>query len=354
MINPGAILWKFRVDVRPVTSSSNPNLYGRLGSTPAVVQGRVYVGGDEYLYALDAATGAEQWRFNTPNGFVTSPAVAGDTVYFESGDSTLYAVVATTGKERWRFTDANAVRGAGAIFTDPVVSDGVVYVGSVEERVYALNAFSGRELWHVAVAGSVVDTPAVADGRIYFGTAPAPPPGPTATFFYAVDARTGAIVWRVPLDSEPSSPPAVVNGVVYVTGVSLGVYALDAQTGQTKWHYNIGIGDAPAVAYNTVYINDGYGLIALDAGSGNERWRFQQPDGFSVSPTIAGDVIYCPTMDWYNNARVSQPGRLYAVNAQTGQLIRRFPIAGDLWDTTAIVDGVAYLKSSDGYLYAIR
>jgi outer membrane protein assembly factor BamB len=103
-----------------------------------------------------------------------------------------------------------------------------------------------------------------------------------------------------------------------------------------------------------VYISDGSGLIALDTGSGNERWRFQQPDGFLVSPTIAGGVVYCPTLDWYDDARVSQPGRLYAVDAQTGQLIRRFSIAGDLGNTAAIVDGVAYLKSSDGYLYALR
>jgi outer membrane protein assembly factor BamB len=250
MINPGSILWKFRVDVRPVTNSNNPNLYGRAGSTPAAVQGRVYIGGDEFLYALDAATGAQQWRFNTPGGVVNSPAIAGDTVYFESGDSTLYALAAATGEERWRFTGANPAQGAGAIFTDPVVSGGVVYVGSVQERVYALDALSGRERWRVAVAGRFVDTPAVADGRIYFGTTPSVQAGAKATFFYSVNTQTGRIAWRVPLDSEPSSPPAVVNGVVYFTGPGLGVYALDDQTGQTNWRYSKGhvIADAPAVA----------------------------------------------------------------------------------------------------------
>ena len=109
MLNPGAVLWHFGVDIRPRTTAPPVPVYGRSGSTPAVVQDRVYIGGDESLYALDAVTGQEQWRFNTPRGIVNSPAVAGDLVYFASGDSTLYAVARTAGRLVWRFPRTPAV-----------------------------------------------------------------------------------------------------------------------------------------------------------------------------------------------------------------------------------------------------
>jgi outer membrane protein assembly factor BamB len=53
----------------------------------------VYFGsGDGRLYALDARTGQEKWRFKTDGGVNSSPAVAGGVVYFGSTDGYLYAV----------------------------------------------------------------------------------------------------------------------------------------------------------------------------------------------------------------------------------------------------------------------
>jgi len=81
------------------------DVYGRVGSTPAIVDGIVYVAGvEDYLFALDAETGQEKWRFQTPKGSMNSPSVADGVVYISSGDETLYAVDAETGKEIWRFS----------------------------------------------------------------------------------------------------------------------------------------------------------------------------------------------------------------------------------------------------------
>jgi len=45
---------------------------------------------------------------------------------------------------------------------------------------------------------------------------------------------------------------------------------------------------------------------------------------------------------------------LYAVDAQTGRLLKFLSLAGDIGNTAAIVDGVAYIKSDNGYLYALH
>ena len=51
-------------------------------SSPAVAGGVVYCGSrDGYFYAVDAARGAENWRFKMVEWADSSPAVAGDRVY---------------------------------------------------------------------------------------------------------------------------------------------------------------------------------------------------------------------------------------------------------------------------------
>jgi len=65
-----------------------------LWSVPTVSNGRVYVGSDTdgILHVLDAATGASLWSF-TANGAVRSPAVVDGIVYFGANDM-LWAVAA--------------------------------------------------------------------------------------------------------------------------------------------------------------------------------------------------------------------------------------------------------------------
>lgn len=119
-VNPGPavrrspeLLWRFKTG-EEVTFSS-----------PAVVDGVVYIGSyDHYLYALDATTGKQRWRFKTGDEVYSSPAVVGGVVYIGSGDEYVYALDAATGKQGWRFQTG------GYVLSPPAVVDGVVYIGS--------------------------------------------------------------------------------------------------------------------------------------------------------------------------------------------------------------------------------
>jgi len=56
-------------------------------SSPAVLNGVVYVGSDDdYVYALDAATGAYIWSYKTGGSVDSSPAVVNGIVYVGSED----------------------------------------------------------------------------------------------------------------------------------------------------------------------------------------------------------------------------------------------------------------------------
>ena len=64
-----------------------------------MVDRAVYIGsGPSGVYALDVATGAQRWRFQTGNWVGSSPAVVGGVLYIGSNDSYVYALDATTGE----------------------------------------------------------------------------------------------------------------------------------------------------------------------------------------------------------------------------------------------------------------
>ena len=111
---------------------------GRMRSSPAVVNGVVYVGSDDKnLYALDATSGALLWKYTTGGSVSSSPAVANGVVYFGSYDNNTYALDATSGALLWKYTTGNRVS------SSPAVANGVVYVGSWDNNLYALDAATG-------------------------------------------------------------------------------------------------------------------------------------------------------------------------------------------------------------------
>jgi polyvinyl alcohol dehydrogenase (cytochrome) len=60
-----------------------------------------------------------------------------------------------------------------ADFAPPVVANGVVFVGSMAPtggQMYAVDAATGQILWRFAAGGSVAASPAVVDGRVYWGS----------------------------------------------------------------------------------------------------------------------------------------------------------------------------------------
>ena len=219
----GGLLWKF-----PTRRAAR--------STPAVVDGVVYVGGvDGYLYALDAVTGTNRWKFKTqgnsdfPAGEIYhAPAVANGVVYFGSRDYALYAVDALTGKRKWRHEYA----GTWA-YNSPAVADGVVYAGtSMNGYLSALDALTGKQKWQFNITVEEYSSPAIVDGIAYFGGGDCLPFDAhnnlklLPDYLHAVDAATGKEKWRFRVGGQVFSSPLVDNGTIYFGCVDGNVYAL--------------------------------------------------------------------------------------------------------------------------------
>jgi len=94
------------------------------------------------------------------------------------------------------------------------VANGMVYV-ACSGNFCALKASTGVLLWSYATNG-YADSPAVANGVVYFGT--------EDNNVYALNAKSGALLWSYPTGAEFSSP-VVANGMVYVGSDDGNVYA---------------------------------------------------------------------------------------------------------------------------------
>lgn len=224
----------------------------------------------------------------------------------------------------------------GWILSSPAVSNGLVYIGSDDNNLYAVDSASGAAKWKFATEGPVRSSPAVAEGVVYFGSFDGN--------FYAVDATSGKLKWKFATGGERQfeakgihgylphhqtipdfwdmflSSPAVDQGIVYFGSGDGNVYALDAITGQLKWKFATGdvVHASPAVAAGTVYVGsfDSW-FYALDARTGELKWRFKTGEdkvnynqvGLQSSAAVSGGVVYFGCRD----------SHLYALDAATGQ-----------------------------------
>ena len=345
-------------------------------SSPAVAKGVVYFGGidedfgtgaggkvgvkDVHLYAVDAKTGQEKWRFATAGSIFSSPAVVDDVVYFGSAGGGFYAVDAASGSETWRF-DAE-----GSIASSPVVAHDAVYFTDRDGYLYALNAATGQELWRFRVSertftaegwdswdAGTWSSPAVADGTVYTGSSDG--------HVYAVDAATGAEKWRFKTRGDVWTAPAVANGVVYFGSYDTHLYAVDAATGAEKWRYKTSyrIRSSPAVIGRVVVFGSKDGnLVAVDAERGEERWRYRPEFDWATiwtsSPIIVRNknLAYVGVNYWSGS---SGGGQVLAVDLDSGQQVWQTRLPGDGFDSTVtITEDAMFVIGAGGTVYALR
>ncbi len=380
----------------------------RVVSSAVWHEGAVLFGSDDgNVYAVDAATGRQRWMQRTGGPVASTPAVAGGRAYVVSYDGRLYALDARSGEVLWKFAtegerrfEARGLHGMqprtqtfadvfDVYLSSPVVSEGTVYFGSGDGHLYAVDAASGKLRWKFRTGDVVHASPAVAEGTVFVGS--------WDGRFYAVDARTGQQRWMFQGGTDPlmfnqqgfQSSPAVVGGVVYTGSRDANVYALDARTGQEKWRFSTGaswVNSTPAVHQGRVYFatSDTALMHAVDAATGKPVLQHDARAYVFSSPVVAGDVVLLGVLNGSLQAIDRHKGTLLwqfeteAARRNDGWVLtadRRFNSAllfssgwregmtlglhrqesvGSFYATPLVVDGVVFIGSADGALYAIE
>jgi outer membrane protein assembly factor BamB len=220
----------------PLWVGTPPQISGSQVSTPAIGNGRVYVGapdGNMYVFDAKGVTNcagspkicAPLWtdETRTTGALNSSPAFDGNFVYVGSSTQDLYAFDVNGSLDCTTelpvtcapvFTDVMFV----GTSSSPAIANGLVYVGGNDGALHAFseNDFSHcvhgpnicPQVWTAAVGSSIdLSSPAVADGVVYIGG------GQNIASF---DATTGRSLSVVTTGGTVESSPAVANGMVYI------------------------------------------------------------------------------------------------------------------------------------------
>jgi eukaryotic-like serine/threonine-protein kinase len=196
----------------------------------------------------------------------------------------------------------------------------------------------GQIAWTFTTDGALLSSPAVADGRVYFGSRDGK--------FYALDAVDGAKLWEFQTGSWIESSPAIAGGIVYCGSNDGNLYALKADTGERIWNFQTSypVVSTPAIAGEMVYFgSDNYSLYALDAVTGEERWEFKTGGRVQSSPVIANGIVYFGSSEEY----------FYALNALNGKLRLNFKTLDSVYSSPTVSDQKIYFGNSSGFFYAI-
>jgi PGF-pre-PGF domain-containing protein len=247
-------------------------------STPAVDNGMVFVGSyDRKLYALDATDGVMIWNYSTGGAISSSPAVSGNTVFVCVRDGNLYAIDKASGTKLWNFTAGSGIE------SSPAVASGLVFIGSVDGKMNAVDTGSGQKLWNFSTPGSLWSSPSVVNNIVYFGS--------DDSNVYALNAMTGTKLWNYTTGGRIRSSPAVTNGIIYIGSFDDNLYALNATTGTLIWQNPMSLISSPAFAEWIVYVGGYNTLYALNATTGAIIWTSPADSSIS-SPSVSDGVVY--------------------------------------------------------------
>lgn len=157
--------------------------------------------------------------------------------------------------------------------------------------------------------------------------------------------------WQFDAPTDRTYPAAATEDTVFVGSEDANAYALDATTGEERWRFEPGRKTLPtAVSNGTVYIGVLGGgdsnLHALNAETGAEEWHAKaSPDG-AVSPAVLGDSVIVSSGP--------KSGTVVAFDASTGKENWRFEEPADGTFEPTVDGDTVYVGSGDTNLYAIN
>jgi quinohemoprotein ethanol dehydrogenase len=301
------------------------------------------------------------WYFDieTKRGVEATPLVVDGVMYLTGSWSIVYALDAETGKQLWRF-DPKVPGEFGAKACCDVVNRGLawwgdkVYVGTIDGRLIALDAQSGDVVWDVQTtdrdqAYTITGAPRVVKGKVVIGNGGAE--FGVRGYVSAYDAGTGEMVWRfytVPGDpalgfESPTMEMAAKtwNGEWWVAGG--GGTAWDALVFDPELDLLfIGVGNGSP--WEQKFRSPGGGdnlflssIVAVRPDSGEYVWHYQTTPGENWDYT-ATQPIMLADLEINGAARkvlmqAPKNGFFYVLDRQTGELLSAEAFAPITWAT---------------------
>lgn len=284
-----------------------------LEATPIAVDGKIFFPGSYAgVYAVDAVTGKQLWKFD-PETWKHNP----DKMHFSFG----------------------ANRGVA-------YENGKVFVAGLDCRLFALDAATGKQLWvtETTPPGSLnicTGAPRTFKGKVIIGNGGAD--FGARGFVTAYDANTGKQAWRfytTPGTTEQNKGDAAMEAAAKTWGAD---FTKHGGGGGTAWNgitfdpelNRIYIGAGNAGAYDPLVRDPGSkgdnlytsSIVAVDADTGKYVWHYQENPrdswDYKATPNIQTATLNIDGKPRKVIMHAPTNGFFYVIDRETGKLINQ-------------------------------
>ena len=273
----------------------------------------------------------------------STPLVVNGLMYITQPPNDIIALDAKGGQVFWTYhypVPSDAHLCCGLVNRGLAISGNILFMGTVDGHLVAVDAKDGKQLWDVLLGDNhsgygITEAPLVVKDKVIIGMAGAE--SGIRGFVAAFSVKTGEQVWKfntVPGPGEPGNetwPPNTWQrggGSSWVTGT------YDPDLNLIFW----GIGNPyPDYDYESRLGDNLYtdSAIALDADTGQLKWHFQ------FTPNDRGDYdsIQVPVLadiNWQGARRkailwANRNGFFYVLDRATGKFLRGAPFVKETW-----------------------
>jgi len=290
-----------------------------------------------------------QWVFQVRSleKFEATPLVVDGVMYTVQAPNDVVALDAKTGRVFWVYPyipSPLARLCCGRVNRGLAVLDNTLYMATIDGHLIALDAKTGGLVWNVVVGGARAEAgysftvaPLIVKDKVIIGSAGGE--YGIRGFLAAFDAKTGREAWRFNTIAGPGEKGGetwaaeswkIGGGSVWVTG------SYDRELNLTYW----GIGNPGPDWNGDVRQGDNLysdSVVALDADTGQLKWHFQ----FTPHDVFDYDSVQVPVladMPWQGTMKkvmlfANRNGLFYVLDRTTGQFLLGKPFTKVTWNS---------------------
>jgi eukaryotic-like serine/threonine-protein kinase len=231
----------------------------------------------------------------------------------------------------WKFSCEDEIRGS------PVIDNGIIYVGSYDKCLYAIKAVDGTLVWKYQTEGGIVGRPVLQEDEVFIGS--------EDQKIYAISIRSGKLSWLFDAKGPIRNSPRISQGHLFFGADDGVLYAINMPTTRCIWKVETGgpIRSTPCITENSIIVGNEAGDVFCVDFRGQIRWRFKAKRAVTSSPIIDNGLVYLSSLD----------GMLYALDINTGWATWKLHMDKGSVSSPCIQDKAVIVGSVDGNIYCV-
>ncbi len=234
-------------------------------------------------FVFDRFSGDRLQTFTPEFNLGTPPVGFDNTLFMGSTDGRVYALrLRTSGGapvQLW------AVSVGGAVTAKPILyaADKLLFA-SHSGDVFSCRAWDKAFDWRFSTGGAIYGTPALDQSGVYVAS--------TDRSLYKVNARTGGLIWQRRFPCRLFEGPIAVSHLVYQFCKSVGLTAVDAASGEPKWRLPEGRAFVARAMDRDMILSRDHSLLVVDRANGEVLHRIHLPAGTGAAVNVKSDAVY--------------------------------------------------------------